>query len=199
MTINWTGKQEFVHPTQQKNLESKIAKISKLLETSGKGEKQAHIILNHHKNQHRAEITLNYLDHQVVGEHTDPDQYTAINMAIEKFEKQLMKVRDKRRDIKVGPREGWDKGAAANTIIAAEPGPEGLRATGTDDCNGASSSNGRPQVFRVMPGETKPMSAEEAVMEIDAEDSYLVFLSSDTNRHAVLLRRDDGNFDLVEC
>ena len=88
MTINWTGKQEFVHPTQQKNLESKIAKISKLLETSGKGEKQAHIILNHHKNQHRAEITLNYLDHQVVGEHTDPDQYTAINVAMEKFEKQ---------------------------------------------------------------------------------------------------------------
>jgi putative sigma-54 modulation protein len=191
MTINWTGKQEFVHPTQQKNLESKIAKISKLLETSGKGEKQAHIILNHHKNQHRAEITLNYLDHQVVGEHTDPDQYTAINVAIEKFEKQLMKVRDKRRDIKVGPREGWDKGAAANTIIATDPGSEGLPAS--------SNGDGRPQLFRVMPGETKPMSAEEAMMEIDAEDSYLVFLSSDTNRHAVLLRRSDGNFDLVEC
>jgi putative sigma-54 modulation protein len=193
MTINWTGKQEFTHPTQQKNLETKIAKISKLLETSGKGEKQAHIILNHHKNQHRAEITLNYLDHQVVGEHTDPDQYTAINVAIEKFEKQLMKVRDKRRDIKVGPREGWDKGAAANSVIAAEPGPEGLRAVGS------SNGDGRPQVYRVMPGETKPMSAEEAIMEIDAEDPYIVFMSSDTNRHAVLLRRPDGNFDLVEC
>ena len=190
MTINWTGKQEFVHPTQQKNLDSKIAKIAKLLETSGKGEKQAHIILNHHKNQHRAEITLNYLDHQVVGEHTDPDQYTAINVAIEKFEKQLMKVRDKRRDIKVGPRGGWDKGVAANSVIAAEPGPEGLRA--------APNGNGHPRVFRVMPGETKPMSAEEAVMEIDG-DAYLVFLSSETNRHAVLLRREDGNFDLVEC
>ena len=153
MTINWTGKQEFVHPTQQKNLETKIAKISKLLETSGKGEKQAHIILNHHKNQHRAEITLNYLDHQVVGEHTDPDQYTAINVAMEKFEKQLMKVRDKRRDIKVGPREGWDKGAASNTATAA--GPDGVPAS--------SNGNGRPEIFRVMPGETKPMSAEEAM------------------------------------
>ena len=193
MTINWTGKQEFVHPTQQKNLESKIAKISKLLETSGKGEKQAHIILNQHKNQHRAEITLNYLDHQVVGEHTDPDQYTAINVAIEKFEKQLMKVRDKRRDIKVGPREGWDKGAAANSLIAAEPRlPEGVRASGPN------GEGGRPQIYRVMPGETKPMSSEEALMEIDG-DPYLVFMSSDTNRHAVLLRRADGNFDLVEC
>lgn len=191
MTINWTGKQEFIHPTQQKNLETKIAKISKLLETSGKGEKQAHIILNQHKNQHRAEITLNYLDHQVVGEHTDPDQYTAINQAIEKFEKQLMKVRDKRRDIKVGPREGWDKGAAANTIIAAEPGADGLTASG--------NGNERPQVFRVVPGETKPMSVDEAMMEIDANEPYMVYMSSDTNRPAVLLRRDDGHFDLVEC
>ena len=194
MTINWTGKQEFIHPTQQKNLETKIAKISKLLKTSGKGDKQAHIILNHHKNQHRAEITLNYLDHQVVGEHTDPDQYTAINLAIEKFEKQLMKVRDKRRDTKVGPREGWDKGAAANTVIAAEP--EGA---GSGGAASSPNGNGRPGIFRVVPGETKPMSAEEALMEIDANDPYMVFLSSDTNRHAVLFRRADGNFDLVEC
>lgn len=191
MTITWTGKQEFTHPTQQKNLEAKISKLSKLLDNDGKGEKQAHMILNHHKNQHRAEITLNYLDHQVVGEHIDPDQYTAINMAIEKFEKQLMKVRDKRRDIKKGPREGWDKGAAANSVIAAEPGPEGLPASGNGDA--------RPQVFRVVPGETKPMRAEEAVLEIEPGDSYLVYLNAETNRHAVILRRPDGNFDLVEC
>lgn len=191
MTISWTGKQEFVHPTQQKNLDAKLAKISKLLENDGKGEKQAHLILNHHKNQHRAEITLNYLDHQVVGEHIDPDQFTAINGAIEKFEKQLMKVRDKRRDIKKGPREGWDKGAAANAIIAADPGPDGLPAAPTGD--------GRPQIFRVIPGETKPMRAEEALLEIDGDEPYLVYLSSDTNRTAVLLRRPDGNFDLVEC
>ena len=43
--------------------------------------KQAHIILNQHKNQHRAEITFNFLDHQLVGEHVDSDQFTAINMA----------------------------------------------------------------------------------------------------------------------
>jgi putative sigma-54 modulation protein len=194
MTINWTGKQEFVHPTQQKNLETKFAKIAKLLETSGKGEKMPHIILNQHKNQHRAEITLNYLDHQVVGEHTDPDQYTAINLAIEKFEKQLIKVRDKRRDVKKGPREGWDKGAAANSIIAVEPGPGGIAAAPAN-----SNGNGRPQVFRVSPGETKPMSAEEAVMEVEPGDPYFVFLSSETNHPSVLVRREDGNFDLIEC
>jgi putative sigma-54 modulation protein len=194
MNISWTGKQEFLHPEQQKNLDAKIAKISKLLDGGGKRDKQAHIILAQNKNQYRAEITLNFLDHQVVGEHADSDQFTAINMAIDKFEKQLIKVRDKRRDTKKGPREGWDKGAAANAVIAANPGPDGLRAAPVEP-----ATNGRPRVFRVTPGETKPMTAEEAVVEIEPGDQYLVYLDADSNRPAVILRRTDGNFDLVQC
>jgi putative sigma-54 modulation protein len=187
MNITYTGKQEHLQPNQQANIDSKFEKIQKLLDFSGKGEKQAHVILAHHKNQHRAEITLNYLDHTLVGEHTDPDQFTAMNMALDKLEKQLLKVRDKRRDIKKGPREGWDKGASANSIIAAEPkNPEGIPA-----------ANGKPKVFRVAPADSKPMTLAEAMLVID--DDYLVYRDAANNRLAVLLRRNDGNFDLVEC
>jgi putative sigma-54 modulation protein len=187
MNITYTGKQEHLHPNQQVNIDSKFDKIAKLLDGSGKGDKQAHVILAHHKNQHRAEVTLNYLDHTLVGEHTDPDQFTAMNLALDKLEKQLLKVRDKRRDIKKGPREGWDKGAAANSVIAVEPtNPAGLPA-----------ANGKPKVFRVAPADSKPMTLDEALLVI--EDDYLVYLDSGNNRLSVLLRRDDGNFDLVEC
>jgi putative sigma-54 modulation protein len=191
MNIAWTGKQEFIHPIQQKSIDAKIAHLSKLLDADGKEDKKAHGILNQHKNQHRADVTLHFLDHHLVGEHIDPDQFTAINMALEKLEKQIVKVRDKRRDIKKGPREGWDKGAAANSIIAAQPGADGIPA--------ASVSNGKPQLFRLTPGETKPMTSEEAIAEIEPNESYLVYLDSATNRPAVILRRPDGNFDLVEC
>jgi putative sigma-54 modulation protein len=190
MNVTYTGKQEYLHPSQQANIESKFSKLAKLLDMHGKGEKQAHVILTHNKNQHRAEITLNYLDHALVGEHTDPDQFTAINMALEKLEKQILKVRDKRRDIKKGPREGWDKGVSANSIIAAAPrNPEGLPA----------STNGKPKVFRVQPAETKPMTLEEALLVIENTDDYLVYQDAKSHRPAVLLRRQDGNFDLVEC
>jgi putative sigma-54 modulation protein len=191
MNIAWSGKQEFLHPTQQKSLETKVAHLSKLLDADGKGEKQAHGILNQHKNQHRAEITMHFLDHHIVGEHIDSDQYTAINVALEKLEKQIMRVRDKRRDTKKGPREGWDKGAAANSVIAAESATESLFT--------APASNGKPQLYRVFPGETKPMSAEEALVEIEPGDPYMVYLNSATNRPAIILRRADGNFDVVEC
>jgi putative sigma-54 modulation protein len=187
MNITYTGKQEHLHPNQKANIDSKWGKIAKLLEIDRKGEKQAHVILAHHKNQHRAEITLNYLDHALVGEHTDPDQFTAINAALEKLEKQILKVRERRRDVKKGPREAWDKGAAANSIIAAEPtNPEGLPA-----------ANGKPKVYRVEPVDGKPMTLEEAMMVIN--DDYLVYRETRTNRISVLLRRADGNFDLVEC
>jgi putative sigma-54 modulation protein len=188
MNITYTGKQEYLHPTQQTSIDTKLNKVAKLLDVDRKGEKQVHVILAHSKNQHRAEITLNYLDHALVGEHTDPDQFTAMNVAIEKLEKQVLKVRDKRRDIKKGSREGWDKGAAANSINAAEPtNPDALPA----------ANNGKPKVFRVQPTDGKPMTVDEAMLAID--DDYLVYLDAASNRPSVLLRRDDGNFDLVEC
>jgi len=188
MNITYTGKQEHFHPNQKANIDAKFGKIAKLLEIDRKGEKQAHVILEHSKNQHRAEITLNYLDHALVGEHSDPDQFTAINVALEKLEKQILKVRQKRRDVKKGPRESWDKGAAANTIVAAEPkNPQGILV-----------ANGKPRVYRVEPADGKPMTLEEAMLVIDDED-YLVYRETKSNRVSVLLRRSDGNFDLVEC
>ena len=191
MNITWTGKQEFLDPTQQKTLDSKIAKVSKLLDGGRKSDKNAHMILHQHKNQHRAEVTLNFLDHQLASEHIDGDQFTAINVAIEKLEKQILKVRDKRRGIKTGPREGWEKGAATDVLTDVD--------TSRSKVSEAQHVNGRPQVFRVVPGETKPMTAEEALVEIEPNESYLVYVNSTTHRPAVILRRQDGNFDLVEC
>ena len=43
----------------------------------------------------------------------------------------------------------------------------------------------------------QPMTLDEALLVID--DDYLVYLDVASNRPAVLLRRADGNFDLVEC
>jgi len=191
VNITYTGKQEFLHPKQKEQLDAKIAKLAKLLEIDGKGDKQARIALTHDKNLQRAEITLNYLDHTLVGEHVDPDQFTALNMAFERLERQIMRVRDKRRDIKKGPREGWDKGASANTMIEAEPrNPDGLQA--------AQTSNGKPKIFRVGPEDNKPMTAEEASMVI-GDDPYVVYHNAGTGRLAALIRRGDGNFDVVEC
>jgi putative sigma-54 modulation protein len=191
MNVTWTGKQEYLHPKQKEQLDSKLAKLAKLLDVDGKGEKQTRVVLTADKNVHRAEIHINYLDHTLVGEHVDPDQFTALNMAIERLERQMLKVRDRRRDIKKGPREGWDKGASANTINEAEPrNPEALEA--------APANNGKPKVFRVAPADGKPLTVDEAMLIID-DEPYLVYRTLSSDRISVLVRRPDGNFDLIEC
>ena len=59
-------------------------------------------------------------------------------------------------------------------------------------------SDGKPKIYRVLPADGKPLTADEAMLMID-DEAYLVFRTAGTDRLSVLLRRPDGNFDLVEC
>jgi ribosomal subunit interface protein len=191
VNISYTGKQEYLHPKQKALLDGKLAKIAKLLEVDGKGDKNTRVALTQLKNEHRAEVTLNYLDHTVVGEHADADQFTALNQAFDKLERQMMRIRDKRRDVKKGPREGWDKSASADSTIQVEPrNPNGLQA--------APAANGKPKVFRVTPEDGKPLTEQEAMLMI-GDEPYIVYNTVGSGRLAVLIRRADANFDLVEC
>ena len=44
----------------------------------------------------------------------------------------------------------------------------------------------------------KPMTLDEAVLEMEKDRDYLVYRDAETDRVSVLLRRRDGHFDLVE-
>jgi hypothetical protein len=43
------------------------------------------------------------------------------------------------------------------------------------------------------------MILEEALLEIEADRDYVVYRDAETNRVSVLLRRRDGNFELIEA
>ena len=43
------------------------------------------------------------------------------------------------------------------------------------------------------------MTLDEALMEMEKDLDYLVYLDAETGRVAVLIRRRDGNFDLVQA
>ena len=45
----------------------------------------------------------------------------------------------------------------------------------------------------------KPMTLEEALLEMDKKRDYLVYRDAETDRVSVLVRRRDGHFDLVEA
>lgn len=179
MKITYTGRQVELAPAQLKKLEARFAKVGKLLD--GRKECEAHVILSLERRLHHAEATVNYYHHQLVGIASNGDLFTAIHSAIEKLEKQAVKTRTKWRDTKRAPRKSGEEEEPA---AVAEAEPEGKEES---------------RVYRVNHHQKrKPMTLDEALLEMDKSRDYLVYRDATTDRVSVLVRRRDGNFDLVE-
>ena len=182
MKITYTGRQVELKPAQLKKLEGVFSKIGKLLD--GRRECEAHVILSLERHSHHAEATVNYYGHQLVGIGSSTDLFTAIHSAAEKLEKQAVKARTKWRDTKRTPRT---KEAAAEPEVEAAPESEPEAETDR-------------RVYRVNHHDKrKPMTLDEALLVMDAKRDYLVYRDAETDRVSVLVRRRDGNFDLVEA
>jgi len=181
MKISYTGRQVELLPAQLKKLEAQFAKIGKLLD--GKRECEAHVILSLERHLHQAEATVNYFNHQLAGLGSSSDLFTAIHSAAEKLEKQAVKARTKWRDTKRAPRK---EELPAEPEPAAEPEPE------------AEIETAR-RVYRINHHhKRKPMTLDEAVLEMEKDRDYLVYRDAETDRVSVLVRRRDGDFDLIE-
>src|SRR5262245_7622901 len=178
MKISYTGRQVELAPAQLKKLEARFAKIGKLLD--GRRETEVHVILSLERHLHRAESTINYFGHQLVGLGSSADLFTAVHSAAEKLENQAVKARTKWRDTKRTPHK------AASEAETEMPAPVEQPA--------------ERQVYRVNNFQKrKPMTLDEAILEMDRKRDYLVYRDAQTDRISVLMRRKDGNFDLVEA
>src|SRR6185295_5432751 len=150
--IAYTGRQVELAPAQLRKLEARFKKLAKLLD--GREEREAHVVLALERHSHKAEVTVHYHDHPLVGAGTSTDMFTAIHQAVEKLEKQAIKVRDKWRENKRNPRK-VAAAVEASAETTAEPEPT-------------------PQVFRVNHHERrKPMTLDEALLELgEAGNGY---------------------------
>lgn len=186
MRITYTGRHEELTPQQRQKLQVKFEKIAKMIEHGPDSEREAHVILTNERFLQNVEITLNAYDHALVGMGSDSDLFTALNLAIEKLEKQVVRMRTKWRATHRG--KGTKAAQALTEEAAEEPGGAG-----------ATSWAARPRVFRVDgDASRKPMTVDEALLEIPAQDDYFVYRDARTGNLSVLVRRGDGNFDLVE-
>jgi putative sigma-54 modulation protein len=180
MRMTYTGRQVELAPAQLQKIKARMDKVGKLLD--GKGEREAHVVLSHERHMHRAEITVNYHNHSLVCLGENADLFTAIHAAIEKLEKQAIKVRAKWRDTKRAPRRVVEEAEATPTR------PERFAETG------------EKRIFRINHLEhRKPMTLDEALLEMEKGQDYLAYRDAETDRLAVLVRRRDGNFDLLEA
>lgn len=109
MKVTYTGRQVDLTPVQNGKLDAAFAKLGKLLD-NGRGEVEARVVVSHERHLNNAEITIPYYNHELKGQASDADLFTAVHSAVEKLEKQALKVREKWRDGKRGSsdqEESW--------------------------------------------------------------------------------------------
>jgi putative sigma-54 modulation protein len=166
-------------PALRAYAEEKLGRVRKYLRRPT----DAHVILSVSKERHVAEITLQADHVTMVAQEETHDLYSAIDLALDKLEHQAQKLKAKRRSHK-GP--AASRREARGTV--EEPLP--MR---------ANRRAGHPEVVRSEEVFAEPMSLEEAVEQLRrSRDDVLVFRDASTQGLAVLHRRKDGKFGLIE-
>ena len=139
---------------------------------------EVHWVLTVEKIRHIADATIMANGVVVKAQEATEDLYSAIDLTLDKLEKQVRKYKEKLKDHKphgAVPQPG--------ETAAATPSPEE-----------------RPRIVERENIFVKPMSLEEATMQFELIDSdFLVFTNSETQRINVLYRRKDGNYGLIDA
>ena len=177
MRLDFTGRNTVVSDALRARVQGKIDKLSKVLVD---GIVSAHVILTVEKYRQIAEVTVHTRgNHMLHGVEESHDMEQSVTQVVEKLEKQARRLKGKWREQK---RRGNGKGVlqAAETPAAA-PAPR------------------RPRVMQSQRYPVKPMTIDEALLEVEAGDhGFLVFRNAATDTINVVYRRHDGNFGLIE-
>jgi putative sigma-54 modulation protein len=139
---------------------------------------EANVVLSVEKFRHIAEINIVGDKLTIYGKEETNDMYSAIDMVLDKLEKQIKKSKQKIRERRSGSK-GFNHVMAAETENIPDDEIE--------------------RQVKVKYIEYKPMDVEEAALQMDLiEDSFMVFTNARTDQVNVLYRRRDGHYGLIQ-
>jgi putative sigma-54 modulation protein len=125
------------------------------------------------------EVLVHLKGHWVKAHAAAPEPFAALSLVIDKVEHQVKRLKEK-RVTRIHPRRG--RIGSPNEAVPEEDEIEPARIVKTKQ-------------FTI-----KPMSAEEAALQMDAlGHDFFFFTSSESGRAAVIYRRDDGDLGLIEA
>lgn len=188
MKLTITGRNNLDIP---QNLRDYIEEKSSHLKKYFDGIIDVHVTLSNEKLIHSnemhlygCEMTIHGSGFTVHGEESGEDMRTSVDKTLTKVESQVRKYKDrlvnrKRKGHKEEPATEWTLDVlSSENLEAVQP---------------------TRQVIRSKRFAVKPMSLDEAVMQLDLlGQDFIVFKDSETQRVNVLYQRRDGNYGLIE-
>jgi putative sigma-54 modulation protein len=177
MRLVLTGRHVDITPGIRRLVDSKLSRLERLL---GNALVSGQVVLTLEKSRRLADVTVHVAgDHQLATRTAGTTWNAALTAAIEKVHHQAAKLKGKWTERK---RQRAPIPAVAALAAAPEPAP----------------ANG-PRVVRVSRAQFKPMSIDNAAIELAASgDPFLLFRNVETDGLSVLIRRAGGSFGLIE-
>lgn len=194
MKIAYAGKANGLAEQETKKLEGRLQKLARFVDMK-KGEREAHVTLRTEKRTHFADISVLYKGEVLATSGEGLDLYLAATAAVEKLERQLLKSREKRQDTRKRAAARDDKRgkAVVTTDVVA---PAFSEAEAAEPAEGGNPSVTIHRVNHL--ARRKPLTVDEAVLTIKKNAPYLVFRDTESDGISILIRRTDGEFDLIE-
>ena len=173
MNVQVRGRNIQVTPALKDYVEKRLSKLDKFVDNYNFGEAQ--VTMKVERESHRVEVTIPVNGMILRGEETTGDMYSSIDLVVEKLEKQVNRYKGKLSK----------RGRTLNDIpVVSEQVP-------VDD--------DMPKILRTKRFNIKPMSVEEAVLQMNLlGHSFFVFSNADSERANVVYKRKDGNYGLIE-
>jgi putative sigma-54 modulation protein len=144
---------------------------------------KANVVLTVEKFRHIAEINISADGFTINAHEETSDMYSAIDMALDKIDKQIKKNKQKFKK---------QRSTAARSKAYSHESKGAMPSEVLDD-------DELPRIMRIKNVDYKPMDVDEAVLQMRLiNDSFLVFADAETDQINVLYRLKDGNFGLIQ-
>ena len=180
MQVNITFRNMFATDALRTHVQERLAKVAdKYLDKVT----EAHVTLSLERYLHHADINLQSGQFHVRGKEKSEDMYASIDLACDKIERQLKKYKDRLKNHRPAHVHAREPVRVRYEVFAASP-LDGLPA----------------ELMRSDEFLAKPMSVEEAIMQMDLlNNEFLVFTRPDSRDVSVVYRRKDGNYGLIQA
>ncbi|BAU26575.1 SSU ribosomal protein S30P /sigma 54 modulation protein [Aneurinibacillus soli] len=182
MQYNTRGENIEVTPALRDYVEKKIGRLERYFEEATAF--SCNVTMRVQRGEHTVEVTIPMPGVILRAEDTNNDMYAAIDLVVEKLERQIRKHKTKvnRRNRQTG---------AGAVFLDVEP----VFAAREDE----HEEEDAIQIVRTKRFNLKPMDVEEAVLQMDMiGHNFFVFQNGETDGVNVVYRRKDGRYGLIE-
>lgn len=186
MNFNIRGENLEVTPSLRDYTEKKVNKLERYFDSPVASD--VHINMHVHNNEQVIEVTIPMQGLLLRAEESRDDLYTAIDMVVEKLERQVRKYKTK---VHRKNRKSADK----ENLLGAFGNGSTVTYTEVEDEEDVLDV----ELVRKKRFNLKPMDTEEAILQMDMlGHSFFVYSNAETGDTNVVYRRRDGKYGLIE-